>query len=277
MLNFGFRYLLCGGCQKFNRFTEEVCASLFANHITIYPRYELSACHCSAHTHTAASTHTSFLFFPLHHVPSSPNLSTQQVHTHIFHESTVSERASSLSTVHPVIWPGRGNEWMCCGRKRSPPQCLSTCPVLIGGRETVPGNGRPSRLFGLPGDGHYRWHSVAVCGPYLHSAKALSLCGEGQFSKVGVARSMESGGIKDRSPGRFFSFSYGGDQYRQRREEWKLTDQRAANTFPDIWTWIFQLGAGNVSQIKAQTLKRNVKVEHDVLRKVWTENTLQNS
>ena len=102
MLNFGFRYLLCGGCQKFNRLTEEVCASLFANHITIYLRYELPACHCSActhththtHTYTAASTHTSFLFFLLHHVPSSLNLSTQQVHTHIFHESTVSERAA---------------------------------------------------------------------------------------------------------------------------------------------------------------------------------------
>ena len=212
MLNFGFRYLLCGGCQKFNRLTEEVCASLFANHITIYLRYELPACHCSARTHTHTHTHIHSCvhthFLSLFSAASCSLQSESQhsagAHTHI--PWINSEWASSLSTVHPAIWPGRGNEWMCCGRKRSPPQCLSTCPVLIGGRETVPGNGRPSRLFGLPGDGHYRWHSVAVCGPYLHSAKAPSLCGEGQFSKVGVAWSMERGGIKDRSPGRFFSF-----------------------------------------------------------------------
>lgn len=92
MLNFGFRYLLCGGCQKFNRkFVHHFLqiTSLFIRGTSC------QLLHCThRHTHTAASTHTSFLFFPLHHVPSSPNLVTQQVHTHIFHESTVSERAA---------------------------------------------------------------------------------------------------------------------------------------------------------------------------------------
>lgn len=83
MLNFGFRYLLCGGCQKFNRFTEEVCASLFANHITIYPWYELSACHCSAHTHSCIHTHFLSLFSAASCSLQSESQHSAGAHTHI--------------------------------------------------------------------------------------------------------------------------------------------------------------------------------------------------
>lgn len=72
---------------------------------------------------------------------------------------------------------------------------------------SVAGNGSPSRLFGLPGDGHYRWHSTAVCAT-ISTLQGSSFCAEEHFFPKGCAcvaglNACREGDVKDRSPGRF--------------------------------------------------------------------------
>lgn len=86
-------------------------------------------------------------------------------------------------TVQPAIWLAERTSEYAVGENDCPLQCLSACPVLIGGREPVAGNGGPSRLFGLPGDVHYHCHSMAVSAT-ISTLQGSSLCAEGHFSKV---------------------------------------------------------------------------------------------
>ncbi|KAK5847510.1 hypothetical protein PBY51_016632 [Eleginops maclovinus] len=70
-----------------------------------------------------------------------------------------------------------GSEWKCIWEKEI--ALRSVCPraaVLIGGREPVAGNGGPSRLRALPGDGHYRWHSMAVSAAIFTPQASLFMC-----------------------------------------------------------------------------------------------------
>lgn len=138
-----------------------------------------SSCRCRSHTNQSFPTHTASFLFPLHYV----QISSLSRCTHIFHESTISsEWAQSLYSAASCL-ARMGKEWMRCGRKEIA-RCSVSPPasVLIGGREPLAGNGGPSRLFGLPGDGHYRRHSMAVCAA-ISTPQGSSLCAEGQLSK----------------------------------------------------------------------------------------------
>lgn len=85
--------------------------------------------------------------------------------------------------MQPAIWPARGMSEDAVGESDCPLQCLSACPIVIGGRELVAGSGGSSRLLGLPGDVHYHRRSMAVSAT-ISSLQGSSLCAEGHFSKV---------------------------------------------------------------------------------------------
>lgn len=182
-------------------------------------------------------------------------------------------------TVQPAICPARGASEYAVGEKRSPSAVsLSACPVLIGGREPVAGNGGPSRLFGLPGDGHYRRHSMAVCAT-IFTPQGSSLCAEGHFSKVCACVERlyvcSDGGIKDRSPGNSLFITEVLDT--EINTGWEGGNESFCRSggcwhfHYGIWTW----GFGNWELIcnseRGFIFKIHFKVEYDLLCVVHTQ------